>query len=149
MKFSDYRPLSAFIRFAQKVQPNRETGCWQWIAGNYNRYGYGSFRLDGRSRQTHQLAYLWFTGTIPDGYEIDHTCRNTGCCNPDHLEAVTHIENVRRGRVGKERRERTHCRKGHPYSPENTYHHPQGYRICRVCLYGSQDRYRSRVRKSS
>lgn len=33
---------------------------------------------------------------IPNDMEIDHLCRNPGCCNPDHLELVTHAENNRR-----------------------------------------------------
>lgn len=31
------------------------------------------------------------------GLEFDHLCRNKLCVRPDHLEAVTHTENVRRG----------------------------------------------------
>ena len=28
---------------------------------------------------------------------------------------------------------KTHCPKGHPYNEENTYHHPSGRRVCRIC----------------
>jgi hypothetical protein len=44
----------------------------------------------------HRKHYEQFKGPIPDGLEIDHTCRNTRCVNPEHLEAVTHAENLRR-----------------------------------------------------
>lgn len=27
----------------------------------------------------------------------------------------------------------THCLRGHEYTPENTYQHPKGFRICREC----------------
>jgi hypothetical protein len=30
---------------------------------------------------------------------IDHLCRETLCCNPEHLEAVTNRENTLRGKV--------------------------------------------------
>lgn len=36
-------------------------------------------------------------GPVPEGMELDHLCRNRWCINPDHLEPVTHAENVRRG----------------------------------------------------
>jgi len=72
-------------------------GCWVW-QGNSTQDGYGrmSFRQDGES-YTHRFSYQAHKGPIPDGKEIDHLCRNRTCCNPDHLEAVTHRENTQRG----------------------------------------------------
>jgi hypothetical protein len=29
--------------------------------------------------------------------ELDHRCKQKDCMNPDHLEPVSHTENVRRG----------------------------------------------------
>ncbi len=46
---------------------------------------------------THIVSYTLLVGPIPYGCEIDHLCRVRLCCNPDHLEAVTHRENVKRG----------------------------------------------------
>jgi hypothetical protein len=37
---------------------------------------------------------------------------------------------------------RTHCRKGHEYTEENTYRTPAGYRQCRKCNYRRQWGYR-------
>lgn len=37
-------------------------------------------------------------GAIPTNMDLDHLCRNPICVNPDHLEPVTHLENVRRGK---------------------------------------------------
>jgi hypothetical protein len=40
-------------------------------------------------------------GPVPSGMELDHLCRVKACVNPDHLEPVTHAENMRRGKVAK------------------------------------------------
>jgi hypothetical protein len=72
--------------------------------------------------------YSAVKGAIPDGLHIDHLCRNRACCHPDHLEAVTPRENVRRG----VRSQVTHCPKGHEYTPENTKV-KRGRRNCRAC----------------
>lgn len=70
-------------------------GCWVWT-GSRNRNGYGQMFFDGRSRLAHRVAYAAYIGPIPDGLSIDHLCRTKCCVNPEHLEAVTASENVRR-----------------------------------------------------
>ena len=108
----------------------RSTGCWEWT-GPDNGAGYGVVSLGPLGkRYVHRLAYRIANGRIPDGLVIDHLCRNTRCFNPDHLEAVTHRENiVRSPLIGA----KTHCVAGHPFTPENTYLSPAGARRCRRC----------------
>lgn len=98
-------------------------GCWVWQRGR-TKNGYG--RAAGV--YTHRLAYELAHGPIPDGTEIDHLCRVRACCNPAHLEAVTHAENVARGA----RAMATHCKRGHEYTLANTRLVPNG-RACRAC----------------
>jgi HNH endonuclease len=70
--------------------------CWTWLKGKTSR-GYGVFWFDGRHPgYAHRIAYKLFYGEVPNGMEIDHKCRNSSCCNPNHLEAVTHKTNIRR-----------------------------------------------------
>jgi hypothetical protein len=47
---------------------------------------------------------------------------------------VDHAVNVARGFAGHHNAVKTHCAKGHPYSPENTYRPPRGTRECRTCI---------------
>ena len=104
-------------------------GCLVWT-GPKDRNGYGKARVPGirNPQYTHRLAYELARGPIPEGLEIDHLCRNRSCCNPDHLEAVTRAENVRRANWPP----KTHCLWGHEFTPENTYLYRDGRR-CREC----------------
>jgi hypothetical protein len=112
------------------------SGCRIWM--NSLRLGYGRVSWNGKLHSAHVLSYELAKGKIPDGLEIDHLCRITSCINPDHLEAVTHKENVARSPHGKDgglrKLAKTHCPSGHPYSGENlVISGTPGYRRCRIC----------------
>lgn len=67
------------------------TECLVWQRG-FNQKGYGL--INGRG--AHRVLWEKEHEAIPDGYELDHLCRVRSCVNLDHLEVVTHAENVRR-----------------------------------------------------
>jgi len=73
--------------------------CWIWIGGQKGN-GYGCLNIRRGGKHTtlcaHRAAYEELVGPIPDGYQIDHLCGVTLCCNPNHLEAVPGAENLRR-----------------------------------------------------
>lgn len=126
-------------RFLKFVSPEPNSGCWLWMGG-CNHDGYGNFGVDGRTESSHRIAYLFEKGVIPVGLELDHKCRIKSCCNPDHLEPVTHHENIRRAGSWSlanaaaciSKRAATHCINGHEYIESNTGWY-KGHRYCRVC----------------
>jgi hypothetical protein len=117
-------------RFWSKVALPNEQGCMLW-SGKPDGNGYGNFHLQGRTVRAHQVSYLLAYGPVPDGLVIDHVktrgCTSKRCVAPDHLEAVTQAENVRRAM-------KTHCKRGHPLSGSNAYiRRDNGIRQCRAC----------------
>ena len=104
--------------------------CWEWTGARHNK-GYGIFWRQGRSHYAHRIAYEILVGPIPEGLESDHLCRNHACVNLLHIEPVTRSVNTLRGDHWQRRK--THCPQGHPYTPENTYLKPNGWRLCRAC----------------
>lgn len=146
------RPVApAAERFRSRVvlgpPPESRPGlgpCHLWTAGK-TKQGYGSFRpVKGVSELAHRWAYVQAGGTIPADNVLDHLCRVRACVNPTHLEPVTNEENLRRGAgYGLRNGMRTTCIHGHKYTPENTYHAPDGRISCRTC---ARERDRGRAR---
>lgn len=119
-------------RFWPKVQVKGPDECWEWTAATAGD-GYGTFRSHNRMEGAHRVAYELIVGSIPQGLEIDHLCRNPICVNPQHLEPVTHKVNLLRGvGVMAQNSRKTHCVRGHPYDTINTRIGTKG-RSCRAC----------------
>lgn len=115
--------------------------CWVWSRAP-GPSGYGSFRWRGNMRP-YKVTYELLIGPVPRGLELDHLCRNKLCCNPDHLEPVTHKENILRGQSPAAiNAKKTHCPSGHKYSKENTIvlfnSKKTKIRRCRTCAQAYQ-----------
>lgn len=125
-------------RFWARVDRNGPNGCWLWI-GRLDTKGYGLWDPRWRRpKSAHITAYEWTRGPVPAGLELDHLCRVPACVNPDHLEPVTKLVNIRRGvSPSAINARKTHCRRGHPFDRANTipYVDSKGreHRRCRNC----------------
>lgn len=79
------RPIQEL--FWPKVDKSGE--CWEWTAAK-TKQGYPRILNSYGHRVSWELA----NGPIPAKGEIDHTCHNPGCVNPEHLRLATRKQNV-------------------------------------------------------
>jgi hypothetical protein len=63
--------------------------------GEVTRLGYIRLWNKGNRILAHKKAYQEVHGDVPEGYEIDHVCKNRSCANVSHLRVVSHTENMR------------------------------------------------------
>lgn len=125
--------VKEYILSNYRVTP---TGCWEWTQRTFRGYSQVRFYVNGKSHGSsgHRVLWLLTKGPITDGLVLDHLCRNRACINSDHLEPVTNIENIRRGISPiVHQKPKTHCIRGHDYSPDNTIHRSDGAQQCRKC----------------
>ena len=87
----------------QRCDVHDETGCWIWRLGTTKRDGgYGSFAqvIAPRTRahyMAHRVALQLATGKEGEGLQACHSprCVSSRCCNPDHLQWGTSLDNNR------------------------------------------------------
>lgn len=87
--------VEAIFRELKRRSEITESGCWEW-QGSVNQYGYGSVsKVHGVSVEvaTHRISLAAKLGHELGKMQAHHTCANSRCCNPDHLELATNAEN--------------------------------------------------------
>lgn len=145
-------PIERFLALVDVIPG----ACWPW-KGSKSKDGYGQFVLSAcRGEKRIRIApyrFIWehFNGPMPEGLEPDHTCNNRKCCNPEHIEPVTHSENQKRSYQRGRARLRTvpvpsQCIHGHEYTPANKRINSQGGIVCRTCDRARSAAYQARKR---
>jgi hypothetical protein len=138
-----------------RVAPDLNSGCWLWAHSlNFDGYGRIGVKRDGRAKliAAHRVSYEAFHGPIPDGLWVLHKCDTPTCVNPRHLFLGDVRDNMsdcsRKGRTRFQRlAQRTHCKRGHEFTPENAAYRGDGQRRCRTCIANGRPAYRARKRE--
>lgn len=132
-------------RFKSKIGLDAKTGCWLWL-GSRHPTGYGQFSIKFKKMLAHRYAWSLENGPVPEGLYVCHKCDNPPCCNPAHLFIGTQKDNLAdmkaKGRAPD--RHKTHCRRGHEFTPENTAYDQGGASVCKRCRSDAQLRYKAR-----
>lgn len=116
--------------------------CWPWHGMTIG--GYGKIKDASKNLAVHRVMYELWRGAISPGMTLDHLCHSLStcpggecahrvCCNPLHMEQVTHAENTRRGSRGR----KTVCKRGHDLTdPTNLKQNNRGVkqRQCLACV---------------
>ena len=147
-------------RIAENIKIDQDTDCWTWTGGlttdsGKGNGGYAKIHVKGKHCLGHIVTYEEYYGPVPEGLELDHKCRNRACVNPDHVEAVTHRENIMRSPISPcaINARKTHCKRGHEFTVGNIYPAtrrkngiPVGVaRQCRECIAIRDNKRKARV----
>ena len=102
----DNRRMSILDRIYERVTvidlgfmlDGQPSPCHHWTgpdSGTGRGGGYGRMCLNSQTVAVHLVVYTHYYGYIPGKKQIDHLCNKRLCCNPTHLQMVTHLKNQR------------------------------------------------------
>lgn len=77
-----------------KISSNEQNNCWEW-QGQITKIGYGSLRWEGKMQLAHRVFYKVYVGAIIEKKQINHSCHNRKCVNPDHLYLGDQFDNMK------------------------------------------------------
>jgi hypothetical protein len=89
------------IKITSNIKINKNK-CWIWQGSNSGNpadkksgRGYGRMSVNGYTSAVHRIMFVCVNGYIPNKMQVDHICVERLCCNPDHLQLVSHKKNCK------------------------------------------------------
>lgn len=82
------------LRGKNVLLEEKENGCIECISHSKDDCGYTRIFINGKHQRLFRYLYEQKYGKIPDGMVIRHKCDNSSCCNINHLEIGTQLDNI-------------------------------------------------------
>lgn len=123
----------------------QEDGHWILKTKPMRNLGYSCFTHAGVKYLAHIFAFEQYKGKVLTGNQVHHKCNYRRCCNPEHLESLTHIAHIAAelANITTINKVKTHCPQGHEFSAENTRIY-KGHRSCKICIKARYTYYNAR-----
>lgn len=88
--------MSKINKFGSPRSNHSLSGCWTHIT-SVSSGGYGQIQFQNQKWDMHRYSYYIHNGKpeLLVGMVVAHKCDNKECCNPDHLEYITHEQNCK------------------------------------------------------
>lgn len=77
--------------FHKKIIYREYGSCWYCISHRKSKGGRGQQQVKRNGKLWTLPRYSYFLDTgkeVPEGFKLIHTCGNSWCINPDHMEIV-------------------------------------------------------------
>lgn len=134
----------AIVAFWARVKKNSH---WTWTGTTNKGYGINVPQALYRKYKTsraHRISFLLSGKKIPDGFVLDHMCRERSCVNPDHLRAISLKQNSTENSFSPPamNKLKSHCSNGHSFDEKNTLPGTRNGNPTRVCRPCARDRER-------
>ncbi len=86
--------MSKINKFGSPRNNHSLSGCWSHRMG-ISSSGYGQIMFQYKAWHHHVYSWWIHSGKpeFKEGYDVSHKCDNKECCNPEHLEYITHEQN--------------------------------------------------------
>lgn len=96
---SDTKTIERFTKKIRNYGNLTEDECWIWdgsltMSGALGTRWYGGFSYQGKPAYAHRMSYAIFKGPLLLGAQVNHSCNNPLCVNPNHLHLGTARTNM-------------------------------------------------------